>query len=166
MIDLFLVYQFIRRLVTPFKDWPAYKYGIIDENGNILRKRKELRTIKERDVWGKFDVMILKLKKLLAKVPGGQTRLATYAAALWLIKENERIEHEGEFMTEEQILSELNECMSLVEETVGPVNSAGSGNVAGIGVGPDGEPGFTPKQMKRYKKKNEKDAKRVPKGIV
>lgn len=166
MIDLFLVYSFIRRLVTPFEKWPAYEYGIIDENGNILRKRKDLKTIKERDAWGKFDVMILKLKKLLAKVPGGQTRLASYAAALWLIKENERIEHEGEFMTEEQILSEVSECMSLVEETVGPVNSVGSGNIAGAGVGPQGEPGVKPRAMKKYKKKNKENTPRVPKGIV
>ena len=33
-----------------------------------------------------------------------------------------------------------------------PANAAGSGNVAGIGVGPDGEPGVKPK-----KKKDEKD---------
>src|SRR6056300_1473616 len=33
-----------------------------------------------------------------------------------------------------------------------PENAAGSGNVAGIGVGPDGEPGVKPK-----KKKDEKD---------
>ena len=33
-----------------------------------------------------------------------------------------------------------------------PANAAGSGNVAGIGVGPDGEPGINPK-----KKKDERD---------
>ena len=33
-----------------------------------------------------------------------------------------------------------------------PANAAGSGNVAGIGVGPDGEPGVNPK-----KKKDERD---------
>ncbi len=35
-----------------------------------------------------------------------------------------------------------------------PTVSAGSGAVAGIGVGADGEPGLTPAQMKRYKKRN------------
>lgn len=87
IVDLFLVYQFIRRLATPFKDWEAYKLGIIDENGNILKKRKELTTIRERNAFGVFDVMILNLKKLLAKVPGGSSRLASYAAALYLIRE-------------------------------------------------------------------------------
>jgi hypothetical protein len=31
--------------------------------------------------------MILNMKKALAIIPGGQTRVATYAAALWLLRE-------------------------------------------------------------------------------
>ena len=34
-------------------------------------------------------------------------------------------------------------------------NSAGGGGVAGIGVGPQGEPGLTPDQIKKHKKKVE-----------
>lgn len=37
-----------------------------------------------------------------------------------------------------------------------PTVSAGSGAIAGIGVGPDGEPGITPSQMKKYKLDNYK----------
>jgi len=35
-----------------------------------------------------------------------------------------------------------------------PANSVGGGNIAGLGVGPHGEPGMTPAQQKKYKKKN------------
>ena len=35
-----------------------------------------------------------------------------------------------------------------------PANAVGGGNIAGIGVGADGEPGVTPKWMKKYKAKN------------
>lgn len=35
-----------------------------------------------------------------------------------------------------------------------PTNAVGGGNIAGAGVGPNGEPGVTPKWMKRYKDKN------------
>ena len=82
IVDLFLVYQFIKRLATPFKEWEAYKLGIIDEKGNQLVKRKQFRKQKEHDAFGIFDLMITKLKKLLEKVPGGKTRIASYAAAL------------------------------------------------------------------------------------
>jgi hypothetical protein len=87
IVDLFLVYQFIRRLATPFNEWEAYKLGIIDENGNILKKRKNLTLARERNAFGVFDLLVLNLKKLLAKIPGGSSRLASYAAALYLIRE-------------------------------------------------------------------------------
>ena len=40
-----------------------------------------------------------------------------------------------------------------------PANSAGGGNIAGIGVGPDGEPGITPSAAQKYKKKNKEGLK-------
>ena len=171
IVDLYLVYQFIKRLTTPFVDWPAYKLGIIDEKGNQLKKRKSLMKVAERDAFGIFDLMILKLKRLLAKLPGGQTRLATYAAALWLVKESSEIEEYGEELTEELIESKLNHYLDYITESynvndkfsmmfedgvVGsgsaPVNSAGSGAVAGIGVGKDWEPGVPKKVQKRIQK--------------
>ena len=103
IVDLYLVYSFIKRLSTPFEKWDAYKLGIIDEDGNILKKRKDLRTVKERDAFGLFDLMILKLKKLMSKVPGGSSRIASYAAALYLIKEHEEIQKHGEELTEEML---------------------------------------------------------------
>ena len=52
IVDLFLVYNMVKRLATPFNEWEAYKRGIIDERGKILKSRKDLRTIKERDAFG------------------------------------------------------------------------------------------------------------------
>jgi len=180
VVDLFLVYQFIRRLATPFEKWPAYELGIIDKDGNILKKRKNLLTIKERNAFGIFDVMILNLKKLLAKVPGGSSRIASYAAALYLIREWNHFS-DSSMLTEDlsdnhieesidlfydryvnyiQLSEDVNQKISLdsvfeqrfFEET--PTVNVGSGAIAGLGVGPQGEPGLTPSQMKRYKKKN------------
>lgn len=42
-----------------------------------------------------------------------------------------------------------------------PANAVGAGNIAGMGVGPDGEPGIRPKAMKRYKDKNAAEAPKV-----
>lgn len=160
VVDLFLVYQFLRRLTTPFNEWKAYQLGIIDERGNILKKRSKLSTIEERNAFRIFDVMVLKLKKLLEKVPGGKSRLASYAAALYLIKEYK------EDMNE-------NDVSILVENSVKEeiANAVGGGHIAGIGVGPNGEPGVTKKKQKEYTDKNKKKAaglfKRIKKmGIV
>ena len=86
VVDLFLVYQFIRRLATPFNKWKAYELGVIDDKGEVLVKKKD-RDSTQRKAWGIFDRMVANLKKLLAKVPGGSSKLASYAAALYLIKE-------------------------------------------------------------------------------
>ena len=41
-----------------------------------------------------------------------------------------------------------------------PANSVGSGNIAGLGVGPDGEPGVMPGAANLYKKKNKDEFKK------
>lgn len=46
-----------------------------------------------------------------------------------------------------------------------PANAAGSGNIAGIGVGPDGEPGILPSKVMRRKKENEKEQEVITKKI-
>jgi hypothetical protein len=164
IVDLFLVYQFIKRLTTPFDQWEAYKLGIIDAEGNELKKRKDFTKSTEKQAYGLYDRMILRLKKLLGKLPAGQTRLATYAAALWLIKEHKDIEDTGDMITEDLMESKLNHYIHYITETHdvnhnfemmledAPINSAGSGNIAGIGVGPDGEPGVSKKRQKKIQR--------------
>ena len=167
MIDLFFLYMFIKRLVTPFDKWKAYEAGIIDAEGNIIKEPEiRKRTIKDREAFTKFDLMVLKLKKLLAKVPGGQTRFATYAAALWLVKEHK--DPDAPILNEQATVDSIMGYMTYIEENhgtnmkfedllkeEGTMNAAGSGNFAGIGVGAKGEPGFTPAAMKKYKKGNQ-----------
>ena len=158
LVDLFLVYQMIKRLATPFEKWDAYELGIIDDKGMPLKKRKDLLTVKERDAWGLYDVMIAKIKRLIEKVPGGATRLGSYAAALWLIKEGKN-HTDAEMLNEETLYKELEDYIRYVEENYefdedAPTNAVGGGAIAGLGVGPDGEPGLTKKQMDKYKKKN------------
>ena len=148
----------IKRLATPFEKWDAYELGIIDDKGMPLKKRKDLLTVKERDAWGLYDVMIAKIKRLIEKVPGGATRLGSYAAALWLIKEGKN-HTDAEMLNEETLYKELEDYIRYVEENYefdedAPTNAVGGGAIAGLGVGPDGEPGLTKKQMDKYKKKN------------
>ena len=99
VIDIYLVYQFLRRLATPFTKWEAFKTGVIDKEGKVLIPKNK-RTQEQQRSFKVFDVMILKLKRLLGKIPGGKSRIASYAAALWLIREYD------ESKSEEQILSE------------------------------------------------------------
>jgi hypothetical protein len=70
--------------VTKFEDTNAYKLGLIDDQGKKLKKPQ---TSEEKSAYNAFHRLVFNIKKLLAKVPGGSSRLATYAAALYLIKE-------------------------------------------------------------------------------
>ena len=84
--NIYFVYQFIKKLVTPFEKTDAFKLGIIDKNGKILKKRRDLEG-KEKEAYTLSDTLIWNIKKLIGKVPGGKSRIASYAAALFLIKE-------------------------------------------------------------------------------
>jgi len=115
VVDLFLVYQFIRRLATPFNKWKAYELGIIDDEGKVLIKRKDFTEKAQRKAWGVYDIMIANIKKLLGKVPGGKTRLASYAAALFLIKEYKHFSNDS-LLTEDLTDEQLDESLALFEE--------------------------------------------------
>ena len=91
-IDLLITYRIIKLLTTPFEKQDAYRLGIIDKNGKVLRKTKELKTGKERDAYTILHRFVFNLKRLINLVPGGKSKLGTYAAALGLLlKENKDI---------------------------------------------------------------------------
>jgi len=82
--DLVYTLRFLRLLTTKFEDTTAFKLGLIDKDG---KKLKSPETSDERSAYNMFHRLVFNLKKLLAKVPGGSSKLASYAAALFLIKE-------------------------------------------------------------------------------
>ena len=91
-IDLFVTYRFIKILVTPFEKQEAYKLGVIDKNGNRIvipgtNKPTILNTIAEKNSYTVLHKLVFNIKKIFGKVPGLRTKLGTYAAALFLLKD-------------------------------------------------------------------------------
>ena len=162
--NIYFAYQFLTKLTTPFDKTDAYRLGIIDEKGKVLKKRSKLKSQEEKEAYTITDTMIFNLKKLLAKVPGGRTRFATFAAALFLLKEDLTYRHyqdqsflQEEFFkfmkTDEKDVQLVREQITLREKYLDELD-AGSGNIASIGVGPDGEPpGITAAQKKKKREK-------------
>jgi len=97
--NIYFVYQFLKKLVTPFNKTKAFDLGIIDEKGKILKRRRDLEGDEEKSAYNLSDTLIWNIKKLMGKIPGGKSRLASYAAALWLIKEQQ----DGYKITEEEL---------------------------------------------------------------
>lgn len=100
-VDSLIAYRILRMLVIPFKDTDAYALGIIDDRGKELKKMRDLNTVAERDAYTILHRMIFRLKKIIEKVPIENKKLASFAAALSLIKENqdqEPIDLENQFL--------------------------------------------------------------------
>ena len=87
-IDAFITFRFLKLLVTPFNKTEAFKLGIINDRGKVLRRYKTLERIEERQAYTILHRLVFNIKKLIEKIPGGKSRLASYAAALFLIKEH------------------------------------------------------------------------------
>ena len=92
-IDLFVTYRFLRLLTTPFEDTDAFKFGIIDEKGNRIKKKGstkpevELATSELKNSYTILHKLVFNIKKIFNKVPGLRTKVGTYAAALFLLKD-------------------------------------------------------------------------------
>lgn len=89
-IDLLITYRVIKLLVTPWNQMDAYKFGIIDDNGKVLRKAKELKTGAEKDSYTLLHRFVFNLKRLIGIIPGGKSKLGTYAAALGLLLKEQK----------------------------------------------------------------------------
>ena len=92
-IDLFVTYRFLKLLTTPFEKQDAFKLGIIDKDGNRIRQPKstkpavELSTSELKNSYTILHKLVFNVKKLFNKVPGLRTKVGTYAAALFLLKD-------------------------------------------------------------------------------
>ena len=92
-IDLFVTYRFLKLLTTPFEKTDAYKFGIIDKDGNRIKKKNsdevavDLLTSQLKNSYTILHKLVFNIKKIFAKVPGLRPKVGPYAAALFLLKD-------------------------------------------------------------------------------
>lgn len=107
-IDLLITYRIVRLLTTNFDKQEAYKYGIIDKDGKVLRPYKTLKTTKEKRSYTILHRFIFNLKRILKKVGLG-SRFGSFAVALaLLLKENKEYE-DKKILIESAVISYLKE---------------------------------------------------------
>ena len=91
-VDLLITYRIMKLLVTPFDKQEAFKYGIIDKQGKVLKPWRTLKGSKEKSSYTMLHRFIFNLKRILQKVGLGG-KLGTFAVALaTLIRENKEFE--------------------------------------------------------------------------
>ena len=127
-IDLFVTYRFIKLLVTPFEKTEAFKLGIIDKNGaRILpppvdgvrqTKPEPLRTSEEKNSYTILHKLVFNIKKIFGKVPGLRTKLGTYAAALFLLKDTFKESVDDPDMFEKEFMKYLKEPGFEIDDSI------------------------------------------------
>ena len=91
LVDLLITYRIVKLMSTDFKDQEAFKFGIIDKDGKVLRKSSKLNTEAERDSYTVLHRFVFNLKRILAKF-GLKSSISNFATALALIlKENQEL---------------------------------------------------------------------------
>lgn len=98
--DLVYTFRFLRLLTTAFEDTTAYKLGIIDNKGKRIKKAE---TSEEKSAYNAFHRLVFNIKKLLSNAPGGGSKLASYAAALFLLKEKFGVDNIDKILKESGI---------------------------------------------------------------
>ena len=130
-VDLVITYRVVKLLATPFERQEAFKYGIIDKDGKVLRKFRTLKTTAEKKAYTMLHRFVFNLKRILQKAGLGG-RLGTFAVALGLLIREDKnylpyknliesavITYLKETNQYEQLLTEQGEVMTLeIEQNV------------------------------------------------
>ena len=124
--DLYFTFRFLKLLTTPWTDTEAYKLGLIDDNGKRL-KSKKIQSSEEKDAYTSFMRVVFNMKRLIQKLPGGSNKIASYASALLLIREEMGVTDKGiEKLVKEMdldpadFISERNEWYVLEDKRLSP----------------------------------------------
>jgi hypothetical protein len=82
-----VAYKFVKLLSTPWKKTDAYKLGIIDEKGGLLKTKKDLKTSEEKKAYTIIHTLCWNIRRLIEKVPVVKARISRFAIALHLLKD-------------------------------------------------------------------------------
>lgn len=155
IVDNLVAYRILSMLVTPFEETSAFKLGIIDKTGKNLKKASSLKTTEEKDAYSYLHRLVFNMKKIINKLPGGESKLKSLIAALFLVKEYYESGSRTTSLMEERyvkIMEVLKNNVTLVEEEIIVkkfINEEGIANVTGAAVSTD-QPKIDKKNIKKY----------------
>lgn len=89
LLDKEYALRILKMLATDFKDMPAYKKGIIDKDGNNLKKSYQLKTQDEKKAYTYLDRLVIILKKQIKRNEkrGDFTLNKALSPALFVVRE-------------------------------------------------------------------------------
>jgi len=118
LVDTLITYRIIKLLVTPFENQEAFKQGIIDKDGKVLKRNRDLKTSAEKKTYTYLHRFVFNLKRILKRVGLG-SKLGSFAVALaLLLKENKEYEQHKTLIESAVVtyLKETNQYDQLLNE--------------------------------------------------
>jgi len=73
IVTSFTVYKLLSEIIKPFTAMKAYKAGLIDANGNILKSESDL-TSQESSILTPFDRLVIGIKRLVQALPANRLK--------------------------------------------------------------------------------------------
>lgn len=114
-LSKFQAFLFASLLAKKFTDWDAYKLGLIDKKGKLIKKAS---SAEEKKALGTFENLVRKVKSVILKfVP--DNKYLQFIISAYLLKENENEKHKeiiyNELNEEEKIQLDdiINNCINL-----------------------------------------------------
>ena len=86
LVDNMIALRLLTILCTPFNEFPAYKAGLIDEKGKYIVPKSKQTPAQKRSLTY-LDRLMINVKKLINKLPGGESKLKNIVSAMVLVKE-------------------------------------------------------------------------------
>jgi len=164
IVDNLIAYRVLSMLIKPFSETDAYKLGIIDVKGKNLIKPSSLSSQEQKNAYTFLHRLVFNMKKIINKLPGGESKLKSLVSAYFLIREyyekNERstsmMEHKfNKLMETDAVLAEET---ILIEKYIKSLEEEGEGgapaNATGAAVSTD-VPLPKKKDLDKYKSTNQ-----------
>lgn len=85
--DILMEYQFTKIINTPWKEMSAYKLGIVNDSGKILKTRRQLKESSEKQAYpDKFFALSWTVKKIVEQFDAIPNRSSALVKTLWSLK--------------------------------------------------------------------------------
>jgi len=158
-VDNVIAYRILSMLVKNFKDTQAYKLGLIDEKGKLIKKPS---TSKEKDAYTYLHKLVFNMKKIINRLPGGESKLKSVVTALFLIKEYYESGNRTTSLMEDRYKSLMDMDISLIEEEIlvekymKDIEEDAPTNATGVAVSTD-RPAIRRKDLKKYQIMNRRN---------
>ena len=163
-LDAVIGLRLLKLLSTPIQKSKAFQMGIIDADG---KKLKNPGNTAEKNAYTLLNRFVFKVQKALTRSSDmNARRLLTFAAAMALLKEYKDDDDELDVavllelhMKDEKVQQQARLLESNVlsfKNYIDEENGVGGGAIAGVGIGPQGEPGVDPRLMPMARRKKKK----------